>query len=73
MSRPANQDQYRAKAKDLAGRDRSKIPGALRRAQGRLREGGSIELLGRSNPEKSPQFEEESVGRNRFGRPIGLR
>jgi len=48
VSRPAGQDQYRAKAKHSAGRDRSKIPGALRQAQGRLRGGGSIELLGRS-------------------------
>src|SRR3990172_13058786 len=36
------------KSKHLAGRDRSKIPGALRQAQGRLRGGGSIELLGRT-------------------------
>src|SRR3990172_3861129 len=34
------------KARYSAGRDRSKIPGALRQAQGRLRGGGSIELLG---------------------------
>src|SRR3990172_12657940 len=44
-SRPASQDQYRAKPKYSAGRDRSKIPGALRQAQGRLRGGGHSELL----------------------------
>jgi|SRR3989304_5182870 len=47
---PPAQGWYHAKAKRRAGRDRSKIPGALRQAQGRLRGGGAIELLGAEWP-----------------------
>jgi len=47
-SRPASPRLVSRQTQDLAGRDRSKIPGALRQAQGRFRGGGTRELLGRA-------------------------
>ena len=47
ISRQASPRLVSRESQTLGWPDRSKIPGALRQAQGRLRRGGSIELLGR--------------------------